>query len=160
MHDGQKIIPPTHLPKTQHYPCIPRVFILPTGCSTPKFPHALIAISVLSLFPFRFPFPVPFPSVRWKPLWPSPPLLLPLGLPIPLGLPQLVTPNSKTKTIPKRACAVRLAFGGLVVNLDAKALAGRLGGQKKVRGRQSAAATGGSGDTASAAGFPLPTAAL
>ncbi|CAM9230205.1 unnamed protein product [Scytosiphon promiscuus] len=69
---------------------------------------------------------------------------------------QLVTQEGKTKTIPKRSCAVRLAFGGRVVNLNGRALEGRRGGGRKSPAA-AAVAVAGPDDPAD---FPLPTAAL
>ncbi|CAM9977999.1 unnamed protein product [Ectocarpus fasciculatus] len=75
---------------------------------------------------------------------------------------QLVTPAGKTLTIPKRSCAVRLAFGDQAVTLDGGALMGRWGGgggrqQRKTGKGRGPWAGGGSDDPAA---LPLPTAAL
>ncbi|CAN0462133.1 unnamed protein product, partial [Ectocarpus sp. 8 AP-2014] len=74
---------------------------------------------------------------------------------------QLVTPADKTLTIPKRSCAVRLAFGDRVVTVDGGALMGRRGGgarQRKKAGKGWGPGAGGGSDDPAA--LPLPTAAL
>ncbi|CAN0097911.1 unnamed protein product [Pylaiella littoralis] len=62
---------------------------------------------------------------------------------------QLVTPQGKTKTVPKRSCAVRLVLGGRVVNLNGRALESRFAGaggkQQAGRNRNSAAPGAGVG---------------
>lgn len=40
----------------------------------------------------------------------------------------MATKNGKIKTVPKKGCAFRLAFGGHVVDLAGRALEGRRGG--------------------------------
>lgn len=66
---------------------------------------------------------------------------------------QLVTPAGKTKSVPKRGCAFRLAFGGFVIDLAGKALESRRAGQKS----RAEALSKGAGDRAA---FPLQTLAL
>eukprot|EP00752_Nemacystus_decipiens_P005600 g5069.t1 len=77
---------------------------------------------------------------------------------------QIVTPDDKTKTIPKHSCAVRLAFGGQVVDLNTRTLTGRRG-RGAGGGRQRGGQDRGSGGASATADdtpdvFPLPTAAL
>lgn len=69
---------------------------------------------------------------------------------------QLVTPEGKAKTIPKRGCALRLAFGGRVITLAGRALESRGGGGNKM---MTAASPLGGGTTDKEI-FPLRTTAL
>lgn len=74
-------------------------------------------------------------------------------IPPPSSPEQIITPEGKTKRIPKRGCAFCVAFGGRVVKLAGGVLEGRRGGRK----RPAQPLAVGADDKA---GFLLSTAAL